>query len=101
MPAFPDIPFATIQTPECRGRERPSGRQEQTGRMDMEAVNMGEKFYRELDEFQAKYPTVEEREQALRTMSAEQILQLSRSCGTLKGAIWYARFAQAAAERNG
>ena len=36
---------------------------------------MGEKFYRELDEFQAKYPTVEEREQALRTMSAEKILR--------------------------
>jgi hypothetical protein len=62
---------------------------------------MGEKFYRALDEFQAKYPTTEEREQALRTMSAEKILQLSRACGTLQGAIWYARFAQAAAERNG
>ena len=69
--------------------------------MDMEAVNMGERFYRELDEFQAKYPTREEREQALRTMSAEKILQLARSCRTLQGACWYARFAQAAAERNG
>ena len=29
---------------------------------------MGEKFYRALDEFQAKYPTTEEREQALRTI---------------------------------
>ena len=62
---------------------------------------MGEKFYRDLDEFQAKYRTTEEREQALRTMSAEKILQLSRACGTMQGAIWYARFAQAAAERNG
>lgn len=62
---------------------------------------MGEKFYQALDEFQAKYPTREEREQALRTMSAEKILQLARSCRTLQGACWYARFAQAAAERNG
>jgi hypothetical protein len=62
---------------------------------------MGEKFYRDLDEFQTKYPTNEEQEQALRTMSAEKILQLSRSCGTLQGAIRYARFAQAAAERDG
>lgn len=62
---------------------------------------MGEKFYRELNEFRAKYPTREEREAALRTMSAEKILQLSRSCGTLQGAIYYARFAQKAAERNG
>ena len=61
---------------------------------------MGEKFYKDLDEFRAKYPTVEEQEAALRTMSAEKILQLSRSCSTLQGAIWYARFAQAAAERN-
>ena len=61
---------------------------------------MGENFYRELDEFRAKYPTQEEREQALRTMSPEKILQLSRSCGTLQGAFYYARFAQAAAERK-
>ena len=32
---------------------------------------------------------------------AEKILQLSRACGTLQGAIYYARFAQAAADRNG
>ncbi len=61
---------------------------------------MGEKFYRELDEFRAKYPTLEEREQALRGMSAEKIRQLARSCSTLQGALWYARFAQAAAERD-
>ena len=66
-----------------------------------EADNMGEKFYRDLVEFQAKYRTGEEREQALRTMSAEKILQLARSCGTLQGAIYYARFAQAAMEQEG
>ena len=62
---------------------------------------MGEKFYRDLDEFRATYPTREMREEALRTMSAEKILQLTRSCATLQGAIYFARFAQAAAERNG
>ena len=67
---------------------------------DQEAENMGEKFYRDLDEFQAKYLNQEERERALRTMSAEKILQLARSCSTLQGAFYYARFAQAAAERN-
>ena len=61
---------------------------------------MGEKFYRDLDEFRTKYPTLEEREQALRGMSAEKIRQLARSCNTLQGALWYARFAQAAAERD-
>ena len=62
---------------------------------------MGEKFYMDLDEFQAKYPTQEMRDKQLRKMSAEKILQLSRACGTLQGAIYYARFAQAAADRNG
>ncbi len=60
---------------------------------------MGEKFYRELDEFEAKYPTREEREAALRTMSAEKILQLARCCGKLQDAFWFARFAQEAADR--
>ncbi len=67
----------------------------------MEAKDMGENFYRDLAEFRAKYPTREEKEQALRGMSAEKILQLARSCGTLQDACFYARFAQAAAERNG
>ncbi len=61
---------------------------------------MGEKFYMDLEAFQAKYPTREMREQVLRQMSPEKILQLSRSCSALQDAIWYARFAQEAAERN-
>ena len=55
---------------------------------------MGEKFYRELDEFEAKYPTREEQEAALRTMSAEKILQLARCCGKIQVAFRFARFAQ-------
>ena len=62
---------------------------------------MGEKFYRDLQEFQAKYTTREQREAALRKMSAEKIRQLARSCGSLEDACDYARFAQAAADRNG
>ena len=96
MRVFSIIQFGTMCMPG-EGKGLPEA---ETVQCDMEAENMGEKFYRDLDEFQAKYPTVEEREQALRTMSAAKILQLSRSCGTLQGAIWYARFAQAAAERK-
>ncbi len=80
-----------------RGKD-PSGRLEM---QKTEAENMGENFYRALNEFQAKYTTREEREAALRTMSAEKILQLARACATLEGACFYARFAQAAADRNG
>ncbi len=61
---------------------------------------MGEMFYRDLIEFQAKYPTEKEQEEALRTMSAEKILRLARACGTVQGACRFARFAQQAAERN-
>jgi hypothetical protein len=60
---------------------------------------MGEKFYRDLDEFQAKYRTTEEREQALRTMSAEKIRQLARCCGKIQDAFRFARLAQEAADR--
>lgn len=61
---------------------------------------MGEKFYRDLDEFRAKYPTDAQRDAVLRTMNAEQILRLARACATLQEAISYARYAQAAAERE-
>lgn len=61
---------------------------------------MGERFYRDLADFQAKYPTLAEQEPVLRTMSAEKILQLARACGSVQGACFYARFAQAAADRE-
>ena len=60
---------------------------------------MGEKFYMDLDAFRAKYPTREMREQVLRQMRPEKILQLSRACASLQEAIWFAAFAQAAMER--
>ena len=66
----------------------------------MEAEKMGESFYRALKEFQRTYVTREEREKALQTMSAEEIMQLARSCATVQEACWYAQFAQQAALRN-
>jgi hypothetical protein len=44
--------------------------------------------------------TKEEKEKALRGMSADQIMQLSRSCGSFQEACYYARFAQEAAIRE-
>lgn len=61
---------------------------------------MGEKFFKDVFEFQKKYPTQEEREKALQKMSSDEIMQLSRSCGTVQGACYYARFAQQAAIRE-
>ena len=60
---------------------------------------MGEAFYRDLEAFRAKYPTADEQEKALRTMRAEEIMQLARSSRSLRMACWYARFAQEAADR--
>ena len=65
-----------------------------------EETAMGERFYRELNEFRAKYPTRRAKEKALRTMKAEEIIQLARSCTSIQEACWYATFAQAAAERD-
>lgn len=61
---------------------------------------MGELFYRALSDFQKKYPGRAEQEKALASMSADEILQLARSAGTIQEACRYARFAQAAAERE-
>ncbi len=61
---------------------------------------MGEAFYKAITEFQRKYATKEEQEKALREMSADQIMQLSRSCVGFQEACYYARFAQEAAIRE-
>ena len=61
---------------------------------------MGERFYKELNEFRVKYPTRRAKEKALRAMKAEEIIQLARSCPDIREACWYATFAQAAAERE-
>jgi thiazole synthase ThiGH ThiG subunit len=61
---------------------------------------MGEAFYRAITEFRRKYVTREEQEKALREMSADQIMQLSRSCKSFQEACYYARLAQEAAIRE-
>lgn len=61
---------------------------------------MGEAFYKAITEFHRKYVTREEQEKALREMSADQIMQLSRSCVGFQEACYYARFAQEAAIRE-
>ena len=61
---------------------------------------MGEAFYKAITEFRRKYVTREEQEKALREMSADQIMQLSRSCASFQEACYYARFAQEAAIRE-
>ena len=61
---------------------------------------MSEAFFKAIKDFQRKYVTKEEKEQALLEMSADQILQLSRSCGSIQEACYYARFAQKAAIRE-
>ena len=59
---------------------------------------MGESFYRPLNEFRSKYPGKAEKERALRTMGAEEIMQLARACATVQEACWYAQYAEMAKE---
>lgn len=61
---------------------------------------MGELFYKALADFQKKYPTPEEQEKALDSMSADEIMQLARSAATVQDACRYARFAQEAVIRE-
>ncbi len=42
-------------------------------------------------EFQEKYPTKEEREEAAREMSAEELEELIASCNTIQAKIYYSR----------
>ena len=75
-------------------------RKNPTPRTVEEEKTMGERFYREYNEFRTKYPTRRAKEKALRSMKAEEIIQLARSCPDIREACWYATFAQAAAERE-
>ena len=47
-----------------------------------------------VEEFQKKYKTKAEKEEALRNMTTEEIMYLARTCGNTTGAAWYARHAQ-------
>ena len=49
-------------------------------------------MYRDLDDFQQKYPTKEAKVTALKTMSNEEIDELIDLCQTVQGKLWYQRF---------
>lgn len=44
-----------------------------------------------LEKFQRDYPTKEEKEKALSTMTNEQIDELIEACGTVQGKIFYSK----------
>ena len=46
--------------------------------------------YKDVIEFQEKYPTKDEKEQALKTLSDEEIWHLAKTCTNTTGAAWYA-----------
>ena len=56
--------------------------------------------FRDVFEFQEKYPTQEKREAQLLQMDYEEIIHLARTCGNLTGAAYYGRFANLARERE-
>ena len=56
--------------------------------------------FRDVFEFQEKYPTQEQREEQLLQMDCEEIMHLAHSCGNLTGAAYYGRFANLARERE-
>lgn len=60
---------------------------------------MGETF-KDVFEFQEKYPTKEDWERVLRTMDADEIMRLARTCGNMAGRCYYGRFAQEAVIRE-
>lgn len=47
--------------------------------------------YRDTDEFHEKYPTKDEKERVLATLSDEEIWHLAKTCTNKTGAAWYAK----------
>ena len=56
--------------------------------------------YKDVFDFQQKHPTRRGRERQLRKMSAEEIMHIAHSCGSLQGKIYYAQFAKEAEARE-
>ena len=52
---------------------------------------MAEFKYKDVQEFQKKHKTKEEREAVLKTLSDAEIWHLAKTCGTKQGAGYYAR----------
>lgn len=56
--------------------------------------------FRDVDEFQEKYRTREEKEAKLLAMDYDEIMHLAYSCGNITAAAYYGRFAELAKERD-
>ena len=69
--------------------------------MDPFAERMKPGFlFRDVLDFQQKYPTREEREKVLPTMAPEEITHIARTCGNVTGAAYYGRFAALARKKR-
>lgn len=64
-----------------------------------ESMKKGFQF-KDVYEFQQKYKTKEQREEALLKMNPEEIMHIARTCGNEQGGAYYSRFAKLAEERN-
>lgn len=51
-------------------------------------------------EFQKKYPTREERENALQSMTNEEIDEIIESCGTVQAKVYYSGFKKSPAVKK-
>lgn len=57
-------------------------------------------IYRDVFEFQQKFPTREAREKELEKMTYDEIMHLAHTCHSLQGSAYYARRAEEIAFRN-
>ena len=57
-------------------------------------------IYRDVFEFQQKYPTRDAREKALEEMTYDEIMHLAKSCPSIQGSTYYAKRAEHIAFRR-
>ena len=57
-------------------------------------------IYKDVFEFQQRYPTKEEREKALEQMNYDEIMHLAHTCSSTQGGAYYAKRAEQIAFRN-
>ena len=57
-------------------------------------------IYKDVFEFQQRFPTKEEREKALEQMTYDEIMHLAHTCPSTHGGAYYARRAEQIAFRN-
>lgn len=56
--------------------------------------------YQDVQEFQKKHPSKEERERILRTLTEEEIMHLARTCGNVTTAACFMTFARNARNKD-